>query len=487
MNCLFKDSEIDDFLKDASNFRGNCQGVFFPEKHEDVARIITEANESKSKITAAGNGTGLTGGRVPLSGNVISLSKLNSSLEIDKVNMTVTASAGIILRDLQEFCENNGFFFAPDPTETLCQAGAVVATNASGAKSYKYGATRNSVLELDVVLPCGDSLTIKRGEIFANGNTMKFNSASGKNFIFPIPDIQMPNVKNSAGYYSKPGMDLIDLFIGQEGTLGIITKCKFSIHPLPESLFSCLAFFDDAADSLNFIKYFKSDENTSLSPRALEFFDGNALRFLSGDYPVCAGDYASAVWFDEESTNADFDTLTDKYISVLNSFNCNENNILPAFDSKTHLLIKEFRHAISYKINEYVASKGLRKLGTDTAVPIEYFTSFYFSCQNIAEKSGLNYVSYGHFGDSHLHLNFIPENDSQFELGKSLYKEICKLAVQMKGTVSAEHGIGKTKTDYLEMMYGKQGMKEFARLKKVLDPNLILNFGNIVPEKYFTI
>jgi D-lactate dehydrogenase (cytochrome) len=131
-----------------------------------------------------------------------------------------------------------------------------------------------------------------------------------------------------------------------------------------------------------------------------------------------------------------------------------------------------------------MAGKGLKKIGTDVAVPDKYFRGYYSGTKEKIEKSGLRYVNYGHFGNSHMHLNFLPSNQEEYIKARNLYKEICIDAIRLKGTFSAEHGVGKSKREYLLEMYGEDSVKKMAALKKVFDPNSILNIGNIFDEKY---
>ncbi|MDX9923857.1 MAG: FAD-linked oxidase C-terminal domain-containing protein, partial [Ignavibacteriaceae bacterium] len=174
-----------------------------------------------------------------------------------------------------------------------------------------------------------------------------------------------------------------------------------------------------------------------------------------------------------------------EWFNFLDQSNADIDNSWFAFDEKNLEEFKDFRHAISWKVNEFITQHGFRKVGTDTAVPDNYFHEFYSFAKNLVEKQNINYVAYGHFGNSHLHLNMLPENEEQFIKAKSLYYEICKEAVRLGGTVSAEHGIGKMKREYFKLMYSQDEILQMARLKKSLDPNLILGIGNIFDENIF--
>jgi D-lactate dehydrogenase (cytochrome) len=156
-----------------------------------------------------------------------------------------------------------------------------------------------------------------------------------------------------------------------------------------------------------------------------------------------------------------------------------------AFSDNDKEKIQQFRHSVSAKVNEYISSKGLKKLGTDVAVPDNVFKEFYYFCKSEVEAAGLDYIVYGHFGNSHIHLNMLPKSVDEIPIGKNVYNSICRRAAELKGTVSAEHGIGKLKPDYLLLMYKEEDIIKMARLKKILDPHLILGIGNIIKRSYF--
>ncbi|HRN25057.1 MAG TPA: FAD-binding oxidoreductase [Ignavibacteriaceae bacterium] len=484
--------EFENFVVDASNFKGNCEAVYFPENVNDIVSAIKDANTNKTKVTIAGNGTGLTGARVPQNGIVIATDKLNKILEINQKDFYAVIEPAVLLSDFQKEIKQQNLFYPPDPTETNCYIGGTVATNASGAKTFKYGPTRDYVIGLQIVLPDGEILDLERGKQNANGYDLTLTTQSGKNILIQIPDYKFPAVKNASGYFVKKNMDAIDLFIGSEGTLGIITKIKLKLLPQPEDTISCVLFFDDETTALNFLEEArdisyqnkKDNINDNINALALEFFDERALKFLAKDFSAIPENAQAAIWFEQESTSDSFDTILEAWNVLMQTHNVNEETAWFAFSDADKEKIKDFRHAISWKVNEYVARNNFRKLGTDVAVPDKVFREFYFTLQNWAKQSNIDFVSYGHFGNSHIHLNFLPKNDEEFTTGKKLYKQICEEAVRLGGTISAEHGIGKAKRDYLLMMYGETSIRKMAALKKSLDPNLILGIGNIFSEEY---
>jgi len=483
--------EIQNYLADASNFKGYCDAVYFPENEKDISLILEEANDKKIPVTISGNGTGLTGARVPQGGIVISTEKLNKIIEINPAEFYAVIEPGVLLSEFQDIIKEKKLLYPPDPTEKNCFIGATVATNASGEKTFKYGPTRDYILELNIVLPDGDLLKLKRGDCKAEGFNMLLKTESGKALNVNIPDYKMPETKNAAGYYCKKDMDAIDLFIGSEGTLGVITKIKLKLVPLPEKLISCIVFFDKETNALDFISKARDISlNTKLrsDPRciealALEFFDINALKFLRINYPQVPENAEAGVWFEQEVTHENEDTIFERWMELIDEFHGDEDSAWFAVTEEDKKKILEFRHSISARINEFITGRNLRKLGTDVAVPDDKFRILYLYSKKIVEDEGLDYVIYGHVGNSHIHLNFLPKNEDEFKKGQTLYKEICKKAVDLGGTVSAEHGIGKAKTEYLLLMYGQETVNKMLELKISFDANLILGRGNIVGSR----
>lgn len=484
--------EFENYLVDASNFKGNCEAVYFPENSYEIVWIIKEANKNKFTVTTAGNRTGLTGACIPQNGIVIATDRLNKIIEINQKQFYALVEPAVLLSDFQKELKQHKLFYPPDPTETNCYIGGTVATNASGAKTFKYGPTRNYVIGLQIVLPDGEVIDLERGKQKANGYKLTLSTQAGKNINLNIPDYTFPKVKNASGYFVQKDMDAIDLFIGSEGTLGIITKIKLKLLPQPEDTISCVLFFEDERNALKFLEEArdisyqnkKSSINNNVNALALEFFDERALRFLSKDFSAIPDKAKAAIWFEQESTSDDFDSILEAWNFLMQTNNVNEETAWFAFSNADKEKIKDFRHAISWKVNDYIARNNFRKLGTDVAVPDKVFSEFYLTLQGWAKQSKIDFVAYGHFGNSHIHLNFLPKDDDEFNEAKKIYRQICEEAVRLGGTISAEHGIGKTKRDYLLMMYGEANIRKMAELKKSLDPNLILGIGNIFDERF---
>ncbi|MBL1212237.1 MAG: FAD-binding oxidoreductase [Ignavibacteriae bacterium] len=484
--------EIQSYLVDAANFKGNCSAVYFPETHDDIVEIVKEANNNKTEITVAGNRTGLTGSGIPSKGIVISTEKLNRILEINKDKKYAIVQPGVLLSELQDKVSEHGLLYAPDPTETNCFIGGTVATNASGSKSFKYDATRNFVEALKIILPDGEQLNLVRGENFADGNTLILKTESAKKITIELADYKMPSTKNAAGYFSKPDMDAIDLFIGSEGTLGIFSEIKIRLIDKPENILSAVIFFNDESSALNFIddlrlsslnpKEINNSENINVL--GLEYFDKNSLKFLESDYPKIPDEADAAVWIEHETNKESEERIFNSIAESINKHNGNNEKSWFALNLKDRKGFQDFRHAVSWKVSEYITKQNVQKVGTDSAVPVKHFRIFYDYIKGLAINSKIAYLVYGHFGDCHVHLNLLPKNNDEYKIARDVYRLICQKAIDLNGTISAEHGIGKLKHEYLEMMYGRSAIKQMAKIKKELDPNFILCIGNIFSSKY---
>ena len=478
--------EIQNYLVDASNTKGFCDAVYIPESADEISAILIDANNKKQLVTISGNGTGLTGARVPQGGIVISTEKLNKIIEINTEEMYAIIEPGVLLSDLRDILLSRDLLYPPDPTEWNCFVGGTLATNASGAKTFKYGPTRNYVEELEIVLADGDYLQLKRGENSAKDFSLLLKTSAGREINITLPEYDMPNTKNASGYFCKRNMDAIDLFIGSEGTLGVITKLKLKLLPLPTGEISCVLFFNSEKNGLGFLTKARDESYNSresnikdgIDATALEFFDENSLRFLLEDFPNIPANTQAAVWF-EQQCNGNEDQLLEKWINLFLEYEGKEEDAWFAMTDKDKEQIVNFRHTISTSVNEYITNNNFRKLGTDVAVPDEKFIDFYYEMKKEVEKANLDYVIYGHLGNSHYHLNMLPKTEEEFLKGQKIYSNICHKAISLGGTFSAEHGVGKNKINYLVEMYGDENVNKMREVKKALDPNYILGVGNI--------
>ncbi len=487
--------EIQSYLSDASNMSGFAERVAFPESAQEVSEILAEATRTSTPVTVSGAGTGIVGGRVPQGGIVLATDRMNKLRKIvkDPDGSHAIAQTGIVLADFEKLVAAEGLLYPPDPTERSCFLGATVATNASGARTFKYGPTRDYVRGLQVALPTGDLLEIRRDEILADKNGyFSLPLTAGRTIKARLPTYRMPQTrKHASGYYVSPKLDLIDLFIGSEGTLGVITEVEVTLLSRPEGLISGIVFFRSEPELLAFVwearerslKTRTQQREGGMDARALEYFDNESLNFLREKYPEIPALATGAVFFEQETSDTTEDALMDHWLSLLESHGALGEESWFAANENDQERLREFRHALPALVNEWLARHGQRKVSTDMAVPDGAFPGMLRFYEETLRASNLQYVIFGHIGDNHVHVNILPRNVTEAAKARELYLKFINRAVADGGTVSAEHGIGKLKRQYLEILYGKEHLREMAELKRAFDPAVILGRGNMFSEE----
>jgi D-lactate dehydrogenase (cytochrome) len=524
--------EIQSFLSDASHMRdGHAERVVFPESAEEVAQVLASATRDKVPVTVSGAGTGTVGGRLPFGGIVLATDKLNqikSVIHKDEGGRAV-AEAGVMLSDLQRFVESKNLFYPPDPTERSCFLGGTVATNASGARTFKYGPTRKYVERLKIALATGDLLDLRRGDLQADAcGQIKIPLPSGHIIEAQLPTYRMPQTrKHASGYYVAPEMDVIDLFIGSEGTLGVVVEVEVELLPKPEGLLSGVVFFQSDESVLSFVREARSLSLASRQPRdgeasrlgslmeramevsdrgsvagppaeseaeeiagknidarALEYFDNESLRFLRQKYATIPEAAVGAIFFEQETSAANEDSMMTEWLSLLERHQALIDDSWFATGEQDQAKLREFRHALPVLMNEWFARHNQRKVSTDMSVPDEAFPEMLRFYQDTLHASELRYTIFGHIGDNHVHVNILPRNDDEASRAREIYLQFLKRAASVGGTLSAEHGIGKLKREYLRLFYSEEHLREMAALKRAFDPAGILGRGNIFSEEF---
>ena len=510
--------EIQSFLTDSSHMReGFADAVVFPETGDEIAQFLSEATRNRTPVTVSGAGTGTVGARIPFAGSVLATDRLNKIKSIDRYangRGSAIVEPGVALGDFQRFVQAEGLLYPPDPTERGCFLGGTVATNASGARTFKYGPTRSYIRRLKIALATGDMIDLRRGEIYAGADGSLNIPLSGKRSIeAKLPLLKMPQTrKHAAGYYIEPGMDVLDLFIGSEGTLGVVVEIETSLLPRPERLFSGVVFFSDEADLLACVRELRAcslrtrekkhatqmlssdlhcetliaqhaDVN-DIDARAIEYFDVESLRFLRARYPNMPAAATGAIFFEQETTELTEGELLEAWSTLLSAHNALADDSWFATNEADHRKLIEFRHQLPVLMNEWFASHKQRKVSTDMAVPDEAFPGLLQFYRELLATSDLRYAIFGHIGDNHVHANILPRNDDEATRAREIYLQFVKKALELGGTISAEHGIGKLKRQYLAMLYNEQQLREMAALKRAFDPACILGRGNIFPEEY---
>jgi len=409
-------------------------------------------------VTISGAGTGLTGGRVPLGGWVLSLERMNR-LEI--CSGYAICGAGVLLRDLQAATAPSRQLYPPDPTEWGASVGGSIATNASGSRSFMYGDTRRYVRSLRVVLANGETLSLRRGD--------------KPPFDLPVIDPPRTN-KNTAGYFLRQEMDFLDLFVGSEGTLGIITEAELTLLPAPDSLFTGVVFFNSDEAALAAVDAWRSLKDTGL--RMLEYTDAASLNLLRTRFPEIPAEAKAALLIEQEASKSE--DVEEAWIDRLEASNALLEASWFATSAADRERFRKFRHAVPEAVNDLLRQKHLTKMGSDFAVPIEKNGEMLRIYRDTLDREFPGqYVVFGHIGDAHLHTNILPANEDEWRRAKKLMLRFATQAVEMGGTVSAEHGLGKRKTDLLPIQFSAEQIAALKSVKAKLDPLNLLGRGTV--------
>jgi len=430
--------ELVPYSYDASINVHRPDGVVWPESTEQVAAIVKLANEYKIPMVPRGAGTSLSGGAIPIQGGIIvDLARMNQILEVSIENRYARVQAGVVCDDLNRELAKHGFTFPPDPaSSTVATIGGNVATNAGGIKGAKYGTTRDYVLGLQVVLPTG--------EIMHTGSyTMKCVS----------------------------GYDLARLFVGAEGTLGIITEVTLKINPLPRHAMTTVATYAKLEDAGTAI--FQT-MTSGVLPSVMEILDKVTLQSINENTDLALPEAEAMILAETDGyTWEEVDAQMDVVLRILKKNH--PTMIKTAKDEKDRLNLWKARKS-SYATLARVSKSFVLD---DVTVPISRIPELLVGIQEMAKRHGLVVATYGHAGDGNLHPQILYDeyDPKQVEKMEKLEVDLFRLAVSLKGTLSGEHGIGLSKANYMTLEHDPVEMALMKKIKRTLDPNNIMNPG----------
>ena len=512
------------YLEDASGSApGTAAAVLRADSEEEISAWLRATCRSRVPVLPQAARSSLTGGALPSGEVVVTVEKLRGIRTHG--DGTATVGPGMRLVELQQELETHARYYPPVPTYQDAMLGGTVSTNAGGPATFKYGVTRQWIRGIRVVLFNGDVLSLERGQVSASpGGSFRIALSDGGALKIPAPTYRLPDLKKiSAGYHSSDPLDLLDLFIGSEGTLGLITEVTIDTIPLPPAILSGLAFPADDRSALHLAGELRraalscrAGSTADPDVRAIEWVDSRSLELLKihGDLrdlklrlPPDAG---SAVLFDLELParpgEEEVVQLLDRFLSndpglpdraevglfrILDRCNALES-LLPALpgDRAGGEQLRRFRESVPVRVNELLAAgrvdgAGPRKVGGDLIVPFHRLPEFVQLIEEEFGRRGLNFAIWGHLSDGNLHPNVLPGDAGQVRLGEEALLALGDAAAAMGGCPLSEHGVGRSalKQEMMRRFLGDQAVREMQAIKNGLDPVWRFSPGTLFPRK----
>jgi len=436
--------EVGTYSKDASGLSYPPELVIRVQETAQIQRLMRLANEYKFPIIPRGGGSGLAGGCLPvLGGVVLSLEKLNRIISVDTQNLIAQVQPGTITKDLRDAVQQKKLFFPPDPAGMdQSTIGGNAATNAGGPSCVKYGTTKDYILGLEAVLP--------------SGRMINTGTRTRKGVV---------------------GYDLTQLLVGSEGTLGIITGLILKLIPYPPAVSAMTAVFSDLPSAMQAVTQIL---NRGHLPSAIEFLDAKCLLLVKDILSFHVPGEKSTLLIIEvdgnpEQTKRDIKTI-GKILKEVGA-----THLLPAFNEKERGDIWNVRRQVSLRIHDNYALY----IPEDVVVPIGKIPALVAELPKFEAEYGLKIYAFGHAGDGNIHLNITAQNRDNMNRVEMGVKAILARVIQMGGTISGEHGIGQAKKRYLSMELSAESIRLQTEIKKVFDPNMILNPDKIFPKEDF--
>ena len=441
----YTDEVIDliSYSSDTSEHKHRPEGAVWPMNTGQVSEVLKLANEYRFPVTPRGAGTGYAGGAVPeMGGIVMDLARMNRILDIDIDDRLVVVQPGVVYMNLATALDPYGFFFPPDPASgKAATLGGNVATNAGGLKGAKYGTTRDYVLGLEVVLPDGDILR-------TGSKCMKCVS----------------------------GYDLTRLFVGSEGTLGVVTEVTLKVNPKPEKVAACSAAFNTLEDAG---KAVSDVMRSGIVPSALEILDDQCIAALNRDAGLELPQVAAMVFAEADGHTSE--EINYQLNRVMEVFKRNKATAIEKAESATELeklwTARKSIGGILFQIsNNYLAE--------DVTVPISRVPEMLKGIQEISKRHDVLIATLGHLGDGNLHPNIIFDGRDPEEAARAekAVNDLFALAIEKEGTLTGEHGIGLAKAPFMKLEHDAVAMGVMSKIKKLFDPNNILNPGKMALE-----
>jgi len=456
------------YAEGAGIYRIVPAAVAIPENQDDVVALVGQARESQLALIPRGAGSGMPGGNVG-NGVIVDLSARFSDLVIDPRRRTARAGASVTWAEVNAAAKPYGLRLPPDPSSgAFATSGGMVATNAAGPRTVRYGSVRPWVEALEVVDADGNVRIVKRG----GGRGERYDlPAEGRRLIAE----RFPKTrKNSSGYaldrFAESG-DEIDLLIGSEGTLVIITAVHWRLDPIPPAVAGAALGFADLESMAEAVPYL-----VSLKPSALELLDETLLQFVP-DAPKVA--CLLLVEFERETAAAARGVVGDAVRGLKHS----SIHVATAVDRAGLEQLWNVRHQASPALSRLPPTRRSLQLIEDGCVPLAALGAYVAGLRAAADRRGIPVAIFGHAGDGHVHVNALPDTtrDGWRDALRGLFDDVTDLLIRLHGVPSGEHGVGRLRAGILERFYGPEVMQLFRDVKRAYDPLSILNPGVIIP------
>ena len=479
---------VSGFAADSSNLPAHADLLARPADEREAAIVLRAARAAKVPVTLSGGRSNLTGSATAESGILLSTSGFRrSEITIDRKAARVKTPVNLILEDLRNKIleETHDQLYLPvDPTSRGdAWIGGIIACNASGFIPGEAGATREWVEALEVLLPDGHKISLRRGEyISANGEFIL--KEDGRQVSWPVPTYPRPAIKNASGPWTSPDgrIDLIDMFIGSEGIYGLVTGCTFRLAPRPEAYLDLFFSLPDEARAISFYHYLNRLLEGNLSRlSACEYFGVNSRDYMDHRERFFFGDNQVAIYLQVPvARREELGAETETWFARIIDADCGiapEAVILLDSEPKRRLFM-EARHSMPANALEVIQRYGTCTIMTDALVPPENFPAFLDYTHDLLRREGIEYLAFGHLGDCHLHFTLLPRRE-KMERAIELYDLIIARAVALDGVYSGEHGTGKRKRKDFLTLYDQAAIDQLKACKGAVDPDFLLNRGNI--------
>ncbi len=477
------------YLKDSSNLPARAEGLARPDTPAACALFLHACARSWIPVTVSGGRSNLTGSSSPEGGVILSLSRLiDPDPVVDESARTVRTPVGLILEDLRNSILNatgRRLFFPVDPTSrTDATVGGCLACNASGFIPGERGAMRYWIDALDVLTPDGYLVRAERGRFVSREGRFQLRKPDGTTVEIPVPRYARPAIKNASGPWSAPdgAMDVVDLITGSEGLFGVITGAVLKLAPSPTDRLDLFISLPSESHALALREALVRCLPGGLGTlSALEYFGIHCRRFMNHESKLFHGSDPVAVYLQVPLTDRRAEDAAEEWLALLEDADCgiDPDGIMVLDNDRDRALFMDARHSMPAHAVETVQRRGTFTIMTDTVVPPERFDDFLEAAHALLREEKLDYLSFGHLGDCHLHITVLPEKE-QIARATAVYERIVEMSAERGGVYSGEHGTGKRKRQDFLKCYGPEAAAEIRRCKLALDPHNLLNRGNVV-------